>query len=314
MPSYTGTSIENKPAWLLRNEKFHRAIHREYVPTIEETLQHIGAWRDWHRSQPCPHVKGKTIGQVFDEGRGPGVDINKLDDLMLAIKKGSINRNGIRFLNADYYSDDLYGLRESVVIHYSLFDLSHIKVYSSSGQIICTARRVMRMHPMASYLGDVRDVEDLKQALTSQRKLERKTIQTTKELLRRGKPFEIGWDQIANLSPNVIGKIEEENMTLPETTERIPDEAIKNNAFNTKQGDQHEQAEPFTVGAERPFFGLDVIARYQWHLENGFNKEEDLIFKQEFEKTNTYRMSFKFFEDQGAVAIDEKRRQKMQVC
>lgn len=98
-------------------------------------------WMEFHYSQPCPNVKGKTIGEVFNEGKGEGVDIATLDDLMLAQEIKNIHRNGIRFLKADYYNENLYGLREKVLIKYSLFDLSTIKVFDLKGKFLCEAKR-----------------------------------------------------------------------------------------------------------------------------------------------------------------------------
>ena len=72
----------------------------------------------------------------------------------------TIHRNGIRFLNTDYNSDVLYGLKDRVMIRYSLFDLSKIKVYSTRGEYLCTAKRVTGTHPMAYHMGTVKDIED----------------------------------------------------------------------------------------------------------------------------------------------------------
>ena len=72
---------------------------------------------------------------------------------MMAHEVKTIHRNGIRFLNTDYYNDALYGLRDRVMIRYSLFDLTKIKVYSVKGEFICTAKRITSTHPMAYHLG-----------------------------------------------------------------------------------------------------------------------------------------------------------------
>lgn len=48
----------------------------------------------FHRTLKCPNVKGKTIGEVLEEGKGCGVDLEKLDDLMLSCEIKNIQRNG----------------------------------------------------------------------------------------------------------------------------------------------------------------------------------------------------------------------------
>jgi len=295
MPSFTGASISDKPAWMLRDEKFHKALHGEYIPAIEEAKQIIDSWLTWHRSQSCPHVKNKTIGQVFEEGRGSGVDGSGLDDLMMAMRITKIGRNGIRFLNADYYDDNLYGLRESGAIKYSLFDLSYVKVYGLKGQYLCTAKRVIPVHPMANYLGDVKDVEALKQALAQQKRAERKTIYGAKELIKLGKPLALDWEGIIDARPQIVEKIEKENIILPETVERIPDEALRSTDKVSLSDNQLDDREEQQVS--RPIF-QNEIERYQWHLVNGFQDEDDMKFKEKFIQTDSYLLGFKYFENQ----------------
>ena len=69
MPSYIGTSIENKPAWMKRNEKLHKAIHEKYefTPTMEQAIALINKWLEYKHSQPCTNAEGKTIKEVLDE-------------------------------------------------------------------------------------------------------------------------------------------------------------------------------------------------------------------------------------------------------
>jgi len=184
LPSFVGSSISDKPAYMMRNEKFHKENHNQFIPTIEQLNQMLSYWMEFHYSQPCSNVKGKTIGEVLAEGRGEGVDIEKLDDLMLVQEVKNIYRNGIKFMKADYYNEALYGLRERVLIKYSLFDLSKIKVFDMKGKFLCEAYREMPVHPMASYLGEAKDVEDLKQKIKTQKKLETQTIKKVSALLK----------------------------------------------------------------------------------------------------------------------------------
>jgi putative transposase len=286
MPSYTGSSIEDKPAYMLRNEKFHKAIHNEYIPTIEEAIQLIEAWLKFHNSQPCPHVKGKTIGEVFEEGKGDGVDEAQLDDLMMDMKISTIGRNGIRFLKADYYDDNLYGYRGQVLIRYSLFDLSHIKVYDLKGNFLCIAKRQMPVHPMAQHLGNVRDVEDLKRRIAQQRRLERQTIRLVSEMSKFGKHVELDWQRV---SPRVIDKLEVSDISLPATEKRIPDECVIK--MEDGKGEKREES------IKRPIF-LSDIERYEWHLQNGIHTEEDKAWVEWFRKTDEYKIAFEWFENQ----------------
>ncbi len=183
MPSYVGSSIINKPAYLKRNEKFHSNLHNDYIPTIEETIKMIDMWLKFKNSQPCTNAPNMTIAEVLENRKKQNIDINMLDDLMLATEVKTIQRNGIRFLNCDYFDERLYGLKGKVLVKYNLFDLTSVKVFTPKGEYLCTAERVTETHPMAKILGTVEDLEDYKQKIQKQQKLKRKTINSVKKLL-----------------------------------------------------------------------------------------------------------------------------------
>ena len=205
MPSYVGSSIINKPAYLKRNEKFHSNLHNallvggvkrarsgadssplppiRYIPTIEETIKMIDMWLKFKNSQPCTNAPNMTIAEVLENRKKQNIDKSLLDDLMLATEVKTIQRNGVRFLNCDYFDERLYGLRGKVLVKYNLFDLTNVKVFTPKGEYLCTAERVTETHPMAKILGTVEDLEDYKQKIQKQQKLKRKTINSVKKLL-----------------------------------------------------------------------------------------------------------------------------------
>lgn len=183
MPSFTGSSIANKPAYLMRNEKFHKEIHNEYIPTIDETIKMIDMWLNFKNSQSCLNAHDKTIQEVLDERQRQSVDVNLLDDLMLATEVKTIQRNGIRFLGCNYFDERLYGFKSKVLIKYSMFDLTQIKVYTIKGEFLCDAERVTETHPMAKVLGTAEDLEDFKQKIEKQKALKRRTINSVKKYL-----------------------------------------------------------------------------------------------------------------------------------
>ena len=185
LPSYIGSSINNKPAYMMRNEKLHKNCHCDYFPTIEETIKMIDVWLSFKNSQPCPNAPDKTIAEVLGERKRQNININTLDDLMLATEVKTIQRNGIRFLNCDYFDERLYGFKSKVLIKYNLFDLTSIKVYTPKGECLCTAERVSETHPMAKLLGDVKDYEDYKQKIIRQRQLKKKTVKSVKKYLKK---------------------------------------------------------------------------------------------------------------------------------
>lgn len=178
LPSYSGTSIIKKPAQLKRNEKLHKILYKTNIPTLEQVTNFIKNWLiKYHYEQPCPHVKGKTIGEVLESGKGEGVNLEILDDLMMAREIKKIYRNGILFLKNNYYDEALFGYKKEVIIKYSLFNLSSIKVYKLNGEFLCEAKRVESIHPLANYLGEAKDIEDLKQKTKIKKQLEKRTEQ-----------------------------------------------------------------------------------------------------------------------------------------
>lgn len=189
LPSFVGANIDNQPAYMKRNEKFHKNLHKEYIPTINELTELVKKWLEFHYSQPCPNVENKTIREVLISGKGSGVDILKLDDLMMAAEVKSIGRNGIRFLKSDYYDESLYGLKIKVVIKYSFFDLSQIKVYDTNGKFICNANRLEPINPLANYIGNAKDVEDFKQRVKQQKELEKQTVNAYISQLKRNNVY-----------------------------------------------------------------------------------------------------------------------------
>lgn len=196
LPSYVGSNIQNKPAYMMRNEKLHKQLHNDFMPTLDETIKMIDMWLNFKNSQPCPNAPNKTMAEVLESRKRQNVDINLLDDLMLATEVKTIQRNGIRFLNCDYFDERLYGFKSKVLIKYNLFDLTSIKVYTTKGEYLCTAERVIETHPMAKLLGTVTDFEDYKQKIVKQRKLHKKTINAVKSYLSK--------DETKFLEPKMI--------------------------------------------------------------------------------------------------------------
>ena len=104
----------------MRNEKLHAKWHTDYVPTIEETIKMIDMWMNFKNSQPCLNALNKTVAEVLEDRKRQNIDIDSLDDLMLATKVKTIQRNGIRFLNCDYFDERLYGFKSKVLNTISL--------------------------------------------------------------------------------------------------------------------------------------------------------------------------------------------------
>ncbi|MCX5785688.1 MAG: transposase [Elusimicrobia bacterium] len=269
IPSYTGASIADKPAWMARNEKFHRAIHNNYVFNIDEIKEYINIWLDYAGSCPNPYVKNKTCKQVFDEGSGPGVNISDLDDLMLSVNITRLGRNGVRLFGQEYFNEALYGMISEVVVKYSLSDLTKVKIYDLKGKFICEAPRVERIHPMATLFGDAKDKTALAMAQHMQRKL---TADTKERSIERFAPVpEIAWCGIpANPAPVNAVRVS-----------AIPASAVAVTSAHPKEG-------------ERPLF-MEMFERYDWLLKHGANTDEDKTFMADYEKSKEFTLLYRSY-------------------
>ncbi len=291
MPSFTGSSVADKPAYMNMGEKWHKAMHSGWVPTIEQAKQMIDwAIENFYDQDECPHVKGKTIGEVFAEGRGPGIDEDKLDELMMATETRQIRGSKIHFLGADYCDDNLYGLREKAFIKYSFSDLEYIKVYDRAGHRLCTAHRETSTHPSAYHLGNVKDVAELNHKLGRRRALRRSTEKAIKEL-GASDAAALPWADIVEALPRLPEKLEQiqtDAQVASNETPRIPEGAYGNHTpLPQVCPGQSEQPD----NDERPrSFGMDGIDKFEW-LEKHPDQvtEDDTAWMEDFKNTGAYR-------------------------
>ena len=200
MDSYIGSSIEDKPAWTKRNEKLARSAHNFQVPTIQKTSKLICAWRDRYAERPSRGRGGLRPIDIFNEGKGPGVDPLELIYLMMEREIKTVHRNGITWLGWHWFDEALVGLRDRVVIRYSLSDLSQIYVFYKN-EYLCAARPVEKVHPMASESENPKDMEAVKEVIRLKKRA-KNTAQKLLGLLETKTASQIDWsrtrtDQVA---------------------------------------------------------------------------------------------------------------------
>lgn len=189
-PTYTGTSIENKPPRMMRGERLHRKLYEKAsegrVLTMEEAHRAIAAWFDVYANRPQRgHLEGQAPMELFLEGRGPGVDKTALAYLMMSLEIRHINRNGVTFQGQNYYAPALYGRRHPVVIRYDLQDTSTIYVFEPDGTYLCEASPVEGVHPAATILGTDKDKEKLRQHIEFKKGQEKEASATARVFLEQ---------------------------------------------------------------------------------------------------------------------------------
>ena len=264
MPSYIGTSIENKPAWMKRGEKLHRDMHKKltnnYIPTIQELIKYIDCYLDFHNSKPCPNAPQISIKQCLNSVQKQEIDKNILNDLMMKTEVRTINKHGITFLGLHYRSDSILGLRDSVYIRYSLFDLTKIHVYSTKGEFLCVARQVEKVHPMANHLGTVKDMEQFKQHIQKQ---QRQFKKAKKDFLRyfpkeKAEVIEIETQESLMTEQPIIEKSKRERKLSPRELQMY-----------------------------RPIFNTDY-EKYEWLMANGTTNPEDRSWLTNYIRSDEY--------------------------
>lgn len=264
MPSYIGTSIENRPAWMNRNEKLHLQIHQKqtknHIPTVQEVIKYIDCWLEFHNQKPCPNDRSKSIQEMLDSIQKQDINKSALDYLMMKTEGRTINKHGITFLNMHYRSDAILGLRDKIYIRYSLFDLSKVYVYSVKGEFLCVAHRVQKVHPMARVLGTVQDMEEYNQQYKKQQQIKSRLAKKVKAIYKSEDiPF-------LEVEPEVIDEI---TPLLEEKTKR-----------ERKQTPREQQM-------NRPIFNSDY-EKFEWLMSNGTTNPEDRKWLVNYMKSDEY--------------------------
>lgn len=190
--SYIGSSISKQPAHIKRNEKFHKELHKnDKIPTIEQAKVIIDEWLKFYRSKKL--ANGLTIEEVFEAGKGTGINIDMLDELMMSSEIRTLRRSTIKLFGYEYTGNELYGTNAKVLVKYSLFDISKLKVYSLKGEYIGEANTVIRYNAMARYFGSATDIYTLRQAQKAQNAMISGSMKKTK-LLMSNSPFDdVSW-------------------------------------------------------------------------------------------------------------------------
>lgn len=182
--SYVGNCIQNKPAHLLRNEKFHKKLHEnDEIPTIEKAKEIINAWLEFYR-QKCKKRSGLTIKEYVEKYKGEGVNPDLLDELLMVSAIRTVNRSTIRLFNREYESPALFGKTGKFLVKYSMNDISQIKVYSIKGEYVGIAKAIQTVK---AFCETQEDLYSLREELKKQKAQMNFTKKKTRALIgKRG--------------------------------------------------------------------------------------------------------------------------------
>lgn len=190
VPTYTGTSIEMKPPRTHRGEKLHNKLYDKFMhgTSIDIYTAHkaVAWWFDKYAERPQQdgHLKGIAPIEIFNTGKGPGVDPKELTYLMLQLEVKTIYRNGIRMFNTSYWNEALFGKEwDDVIIRFDLLEKDSLFVYDQFGEFICEAKRIDKVHPAAGILGTEEDVKQLHDQLARKQSLKNLIVGDAKRFL-----------------------------------------------------------------------------------------------------------------------------------
>ncbi len=205
--SYCGSSIQDKPAYMKRNEKFHKAMHSEFIPTIDQAVKMIEAGIAYYANQEHSGINKQKPIDVFNAGKGPGVDIRELDTLMMDVQIKTVYRNGVRLPSLGYYFNEaLIGYRDQVVVRYDFRDVRSVMVYDRNGEFMCEAQRKEAIDPL---LRGKHDMEAVKQNARIRQSAIRHTKAAVRALNGKGDPLPaLDWDRAMETVPNLPEIIE----------------------------------------------------------------------------------------------------------
>ncbi|MBW2673361.1 MAG: transposase, partial [Deltaproteobacteria bacterium] len=295
LPSYTGRSIEDKPAWMHRNEKLHQRLHNEYTPTIPEADAAIGAWNmQEYVRRPHRGIENQRPIDLWNRGKGSGVDEAALHYLMLSMELKSVGRNGVTINGIHYYDEALYGLKEKVLVRYDIHDDRQVYIYDQSGRyFLCEATPVRKVHPLAKMTGNILDIEAVQGEIKKQRRLKKSTIGEARKAAENMAPW------IA--PPETPKEIALRTPLSPAAVADIRAEVAKTEVI-------HLDEQPKAVLAEWTGDVYEGLIRKRAGGCPLDEKEQKTVA--EFEATNEYRMLRDYYtgiEEQAAETGDRKQ-------
>ena len=319
VPSYVGRDIAHKPARLKRNETLHRELYEALggrALTVEETHVVVARFFETYSNRPQyrTHLKGRTPAEVFEEGRGSGVDLQKLTLLMMEKEIRTITKDGIQLHGRYYYDEALYSRRHHVLVRYDFLMSPHtILVYTLEGDYICQARDrehyriAYGVHPAASILGRDEDVRELEESIAMKGRQENTTFSGFRGMLELVK---------AEMGEREDSKKLKERMSLkkPAPKPKAVTAAEKSEIEDAKARARQEMVS--SQGYEPSFTRRfrDEKERYEYLFALRYERKiklvpQDTAWMEAFEKTPTFIRNFKAQYDARLeiIAIREER-------
>ncbi|MDD2229309.1 MAG: Mu transposase C-terminal domain-containing protein [Candidatus Cloacimonetes bacterium] len=189
--TFRGASIADKPATLMRNEKWARKMYEGHPPTIQEAMQMIGFFiRYMYGENPHGGLNGKQPWVVFNSYPVPQdrkVETNKLNFMMMSAVRKTLRNNGIVLNKLMYWNTELMEhIGKEVVIRYDLADLRWIAVYDIQDNFLCQAE-VRRAQDPFVYLDKDNPIShaELSKEIKANKRYQRQIANRTKIVVKK---------------------------------------------------------------------------------------------------------------------------------
>jgi putative transposase len=290
-PTFSGASINDKPAGLRPNEGRANKLWGSWTPRLDQVNELIRQWRDFYAVQPLRGRKNQTAKELFEPGRGPGIDPKALCFLMLKAEVKGVRRARLTFDGFDYTGDCLYGIKQRVIVRYSYSDRSRVYVFDLNDQLRGIVEPVEATAP--------RDHEAARRIIAERRRLLRQTKMLS-NLAKSASPEVI--DLISRKDPNLLEYIEAENSkNEPQRISPWPGEE----SISTEIGLEIPKNEIIVDSEKEPSKSTIFV-----DPRTGLSRPGDgRVFKNEFEYYDWYRA----IEEVSPGALNEADWKKIEI-
>jgi len=202
--TYSGTSISDKPARMMRNEKFHKQVYERYTEnvamTIEQTHYLLADWMDRYNNRPHQDgfYKGFTPNEIAEESlkrvsmqpdfASRIINKDMLNFLMMRTEIKTLYQNGISLFGEWFWNPEFYRYEKgagkwnfNVFYDWDPNAINSVLVFDAkSGEFICEATKRKQVHPLAELMGTEEDVAEFKRQIAEQNELKKMTIKSAK--------------------------------------------------------------------------------------------------------------------------------------
>ncbi|MFA6759179.1 MAG: transposase family protein [Bacteroidales bacterium] len=190
MDTFRGAGIEDKPAHLMRNEKWIKNLKDRKPLELEESKILISAYfQEFYGKTPHLGLNGHQPFEVFKTSEIPEdrkIDFKELNFLMLKIQSRVVGKEGIRLNNALFWHEKIVPfIGQEVRLRYDIMDMRSILVYDLKDNLVCQAVLRGVTHPFVKLAENQELAEkELKNQIKQQKRLE-KDIKEKSALIRK---------------------------------------------------------------------------------------------------------------------------------